>query len=124
MLQAEAEEACEVEFENSDGLTEPQCARLEQFEDFVRQMVGEGHIVNFVMTLQSLSHANKRRLAKDLEAAGVMPVPSPCKPCYHLCFLASHQRLLPHMAPFIATLSTQCFCKPPCYLCLQHAGST
>lgn len=66
---AEAEEACEVEFENSDGLTEPQCARLEQFEDFVRQMVGEGHIVNFVMTLQSLSHANKRRLAKDLEAA-------------------------------------------------------
>lgn len=77
LLQAEAEEACEVEFENSDGLTEPQCARLEQFEDFVRQMVGEGHIVNFVTTLQSLSHANKRRLAKDLEAAGVMLTPSP-----------------------------------------------
>lgn len=73
-LQAEAEEACEVEFENSDGLTQPQCARLEQFEDFVRQMVGEGHIVNFVTTLQSLSHANKRRLAKDLEAAGTVLV--------------------------------------------------
>ena len=73
-LQAEAEEACEVEFENSDGLTQPQCARLEQFEDFVRQMVGEGHIVNFVTTLQSLSHANKRRLAKDLEAAGIVLV--------------------------------------------------
>lgn len=71
LLQAEAEEACEVEFENSDGLTQPQCARLEQFEDFVRQMVGEGHIVNFVTTLQTLSHANKRRLAKDLEAAGI-----------------------------------------------------
>ena len=71
-IQAEAEDACEVEFENSDGLTKPQCARLEQFEDFVRQMVGEGHIVNFVTTLQTLSHANKRRLAKDLEAAGIV----------------------------------------------------
>ena len=69
-MQAEAEEACEVEFENSNGLTQPQCARLEHFEDFVRQMVGEGHIVHFVQTLQSLSHADKRRLAKDLEAAG------------------------------------------------------
>lgn len=77
-IQAEAEDACEVEFENSDGLTKPQCARLEQFEDFVRQMVGEGHIVNFVTTLQTLSHANKRRLAKDLEAAGIVLAYCPC----------------------------------------------
>lgn len=93
LLQAEAEEACEVEFENSDGLTKPQCARLEQFEDFVRQMVGEGHIVNFVTTLQSLSGANKRRLAKDLEAAGTVLV------CHHsqagcdVHFQAFHQHV-------------------------------
>lgn len=33
-------------------------------------MVGEGHIVNFVTTLQSLSHADQRRLAKELESSG------------------------------------------------------
>ncbi|DBA69075.1 TPA: hypothetical protein ACH3X2_013235 [Trebouxia sp. C0005] len=66
----EAEEACEVEWENNDGLTQPQCARLEQFEGFVREMVGEGHIVNFITTLQSLSKADQRRLAKELEASG------------------------------------------------------
>jgi len=70
MLQHEAEEACEVEWENNDGLTQPQCARLEQFEGFVREMVGEGHIVNFITTLQSLSKADQRRLAKELEASG------------------------------------------------------
>ncbi len=70
MLQHEAEEACEVEWENNDGLTQPQCARLEQFEGFVREMVGEGHIVNFITTLQSLSKSDQRRLAKELEASG------------------------------------------------------
>jgi len=70
MLQHEAEEACEVEWENNDGLTQPQCARLDQFEGFVREMVGEGHIVNFITTLQSLSKADQRRLAKELEASG------------------------------------------------------
>jgi hypothetical protein len=70
MLQHEAEEACEVEWENNNGLTQPQCARLEQFEGFVRAMVGEGHIVNFITTLQSLSKADQRRLAKELEASG------------------------------------------------------
>lgn len=66
----EAEDACEVEWEKNDGLTQPQCARLEQFEGFVREMVGEGHIVNFITTLQSLSKADQRRLAKELEASG------------------------------------------------------
>lgn len=70
MLQHEAEDACEVEWEKNDGLTQPQCARLEQFEGFVREMVGEGHIVNFITTLQSLSKADQRRLAKELEASG------------------------------------------------------
>lgn len=65
----EAEEACEVEWEKNDTLTKPQCARLEQFEDFVRQNVGEGHIVNFISTLQTLSHADQRRLAKELEGS-------------------------------------------------------
>ena len=70
LLQQEAEDACAIEWEKSDSLTKPQCERLEQFENFVRQMVGEGHIVNFVTMLQSLSHADQRRLAKDLEASG------------------------------------------------------
>ena len=39
ILQHEAEEACELEWESSDGLSQPQCARLEQFENFVRQSV-------------------------------------------------------------------------------------
>lgn len=73
----EAEEACEVEWENSDGLTQPQCARLEQFEGFVREMVGEGHIVHFITTLQSLSKADQRRLAKELEASGDGVKPGP-----------------------------------------------
>lgn len=80
MLQHEAEEACEVEWENNDGLTQPQCARLEQFEGFVREMVGEGHIVNFITTLQSLSKADQRRLAKELEASGRQPL-SICQRC-------------------------------------------
>lgn len=66
-LQAEAESACEIEGGKNSGLTGPQCQRLEQFENFVRQMVGEGHVVNFITTLQSLSHADQRRLAKELE---------------------------------------------------------
>lgn len=67
-MQAEAESACEIEGGKGSGLTGPQCERLEQFENFVRQMVGEGHVVNFITTLQSLSHADQRRLAKELES--------------------------------------------------------
>lgn len=66
---AEAESACEIEGGKNSGLTGPQCQRLEQFENFVRQMVGEGHVVNFITTLQSLSHADQRRLAKELEGS-------------------------------------------------------
>lgn len=81
-LQAEAEGACEIEGGKGSGLTGPQCQRLEQFENFVRQMVGEGHVVNFITTLQSLSHADQRRLAKELESMNChLAVQSPCD-CY------------------------------------------
>lgn len=62
----EASQGCSLE--EAKGLTGPQCQRLERFEDFVRQMVGEGHVDNFVTTLRTLSHAEKRKLAKELES--------------------------------------------------------
>eukprot|EP00891_Asterochloris_glomerata_P009743 jgi/Astpho2/9743/fgenesh1_pg.00149_%23_28_t len=64
---ADAEAGCEVEFADSHALTGEQCERLENFESFVRQSVGEAHMERFVQTLQALSHAEKRRLAKELE---------------------------------------------------------
>ncbi len=92
MLQHEAEEACEVEWENNDGLTQPQCARLEQFEGFVREMVGEGHIVNFITTLQSLSKADRRRLAKELEASGRQLLSDCCQTAPLHCVMLSKSR--------------------------------
>ena len=56
-----------MEFADSHALTGEQCERLENFESFVRQSVGEAHMERFVQTLQALSHAEKRRLAKELE---------------------------------------------------------
>ena len=37
LLQEEASQGCSLE--EAEGLTGPQCQRLERFEDFVRQMV-------------------------------------------------------------------------------------
>ena len=56
-----------MEFADSHALSGVQCERLDRFESFVRQSVGEAHMERFVQTLQALSHAEKRRLAKELE---------------------------------------------------------
>ena len=56
-----------MEFADSHALSGEQCERLDRFESFVRQSVGEAHMERFVQTLQALSHAEKRRLAKELE---------------------------------------------------------
>ncbi|KAK9814695.1 hypothetical protein WJX72_010034 [[Myrmecia] bisecta] len=61
----EAESGCEVEIK--DGKVAEECAKLEHFEDFARQMIGGGSARNFVRTLFTLSNAERKQLARQIE---------------------------------------------------------
>lgn len=55
-----AEGGCDIEVK--DGVVNGiDCQRMEQFEDFVRQMVKEGHVRNMAKTLATLAGAERRK---------------------------------------------------------------